>query len=63
MYFLFKRTTLHVFVIYLIGALYVHTLWFYKHQHDNLKCIVYDKLLKTLEIIVLVFVESQRVHI
>jgi len=24
----------------------VHPLWFYKHQHDNLKCIVYDKLLK-----------------
>ena len=31
---------------YLIGALCVHPLWFYKHQHDNLKCIVYDKLLK-----------------
>jgi len=27
------------------------------------KCIVYDKLLKTLEIIVLMFVESQTVHI
>jgi len=23
------------FVTYLIGALYVHPLWFYKHQHDN----------------------------
>ena len=33
--FLFNRTTLHVFVIYLIGALYVHPLWFYRHQHDN----------------------------
>jgi len=33
--FLFNRTTLQVFVTYLIGALYVHTLWFYKHQHDN----------------------------
>ena len=33
--FLFNRTTLHVFVIYLIGALYVHPLWFCKHQHDN----------------------------
>jgi hypothetical protein len=35
MYFLFNRTTLQVFVTYLTGALYVHTLWFYKHQHDN----------------------------
>jgi len=33
--FLFKRTTLQVFVTYLIGTLYVHPLWFYKHQHDN----------------------------
>ena len=33
--FLFNRTTLQVFVTYLIGALYVHRLWFYKHQHDN----------------------------
>ena len=34
-FFLFNRTTLQVFVIYLTGALYVHPLWFYKHQHDN----------------------------
>jgi len=33
--FLFNRTTLQVFVTHLIGALYVHHLWFYKHQHDN----------------------------
>jgi len=33
--FLFNRTTLQVFVTYLTGALYVHALWFYKHQHDN----------------------------
>ena len=33
--FLFNRTTLQVFVTYLPGALYVHPLWFYKHQHDN----------------------------
>jgi len=33
--FLFNRTTLHVFATYLTGALYVHHLWFYKHQHDN----------------------------
>ena len=51
------------FFTYFIGALYVHPLWFYKNQHDNLTCIVYDKLLKTLEIIVLIFVESQRVHV
>jgi len=41
-----NRTTLQVFVTYLIGAPYVHPLWFYKHQHDNIKCIVYDNLLK-----------------
>jgi hypothetical protein len=33
--FLFNRTTLQVFVSYFTGALYVHLLWFYKHQHDN----------------------------
>jgi len=33
--FLFNRTTLQAFVTYLTGALYVHPLWFYKHQHDN----------------------------
>jgi len=35
MFFLFNRTTLPVFVTYLTGAPYVHTLWFYKHQHVN----------------------------
>ena len=35
MFFFFNRTTLPVFVTYLTGALYLHTLWFYKHQHDN----------------------------
>ena len=34
-FFLFNRTTLQVFITYLTGALYVHPLWFYKHQHDN----------------------------
>jgi len=34
-FFLFNRTTLQVFVTYLTGALYVHPLWFYKHQHDD----------------------------
>ena len=33
--FLLNRTTLQVLVTYLTGALYVHPLWFYKHQHDN----------------------------
>ena len=35
MYFLFNRITLQVFVTCLTGALYVHPLWFYRHQHDN----------------------------
>jgi hypothetical protein len=34
--FLFNRTTLQVFVTYLTVFLYLHPLWFYKHQHDNL---------------------------
>jgi hypothetical protein len=33
--FLVNRTTLQVFVTYLAGVLYMHPLWFYKHQHDN----------------------------
>ena len=33
--FLFNRTILQVFVTYLTGDLFVHPLWFYKHQHDN----------------------------
>ena len=32
---LFNRTALQVIVTYLAGALYVHLLWLYKHQHDN----------------------------
>ena len=35
MYFLFNRTIIQVFVTYFIGPLYVHPLWFYKHQDDN----------------------------
>ena len=35
---LFNRTTLKVFVTFFTGALYVHPLWFYKHQHDNRVC-------------------------
>ena len=34
MYFLFNSKILQVFVTYRTGALYVHRLWFYKHQHD-----------------------------
>ena len=34
-FFLFNRTTFQIFVTYLTGALYVHPLWFYIHQHDN----------------------------
>jgi len=37
-YFLFNGTTLQVFVTYLTGALYVHPLWFCKHQHDTRVC-------------------------
>ena len=33
--FLFNRSTLPVFVTYRTDALYVHRLWFYRHQHDN----------------------------
>ena len=33
--FLFNRTTLQVFITYLTGALYMHPLCYYKHQHDN----------------------------
>jgi hypothetical protein len=33
--FLFNRATLQVFVTYLTDVLYVHPLWFYKHQLDN----------------------------
>jgi len=29
------KARLQVFVTYLTDALYVHPLWFYKHQHDN----------------------------
>jgi len=42
MCFLFNRTTLQVFVTYLTGALYVHPLWFYKHQHVMLIKIQQD---------------------
>ena len=35
MYFFYLLEQHHVFVTCLTGALYVHPLWFYKHQHDN----------------------------
>jgi len=58
-FFLFNRTTLQVFVTYLTGALYVHPLWFYKHQHA---CPVYCvwQVIKTPTIISNNPVESQR---
>jgi len=63
-------TTLQVFVTYLTGALYVNPSWFYKHQHDNrvrsklfLACQRWWFQWRTNSIIVLMFVESQRVHI
>ena len=34
-FFLFNRTRLQVFVTYFTDALYVHPLWFHKHQHDS----------------------------
>jgi len=34
-YVLFYLIEQHSFVTYLTGAVYVHPLWFYKHQHDN----------------------------
>ena len=69
--FLFNRTTLPVFVTYRTVALYVYPLWFYKHQHDN---PVRSKLSVACQRwwfqwrfwfvpSVLMFVESQRVHI
>ena len=35
MYFFYLIEQHTKFVTYLTGALYVHHLWFYKHQHDN----------------------------
>jgi len=64
MYFLLNRTTLQVSVTYLIGALYVHPLWFYESEPplkpSPLTCY---KQFATNSIIVLMFVESQRVQI
>ena len=37
-FFLFNRTTYQGFVTYLTCALYLHPLWFNKHQHDNPVC-------------------------
>jgi len=65
MYFLFNRTTLQGFVTYLTGALYVHHLLsIHKHQHDNpVRSRPFVACQRWLSIIVLMFVESQRVHI
>ena len=62
--FLFNRTTLQVFVTYLISALYLHPLWFCESEPplkpSPLTCY---KQFGMNSIIVLMFVESQRVHI
>ena len=59
-----NTTTLPVFVTYLTGALYVHRLWFYKHQHDNrVRSKLSVTYQRSLSIIMLMFVESQSVHI
>ena len=61
--FLFNRTTLQVFVTYRTGVLYVHPLWFYRHQHDNrVRSKLFVACQRWLSTIVLMFVESQRVH-
>ena len=52
-----------MFVTDLTGALYVNPLWFYKHQHDKPSPLTCYKQFGTNSIIVLMFVESQRVHI
>jgi len=62
--FIFNITTLPVFVTYLTGALYVHRLWFYRHQHDNrVRSKLSVACKRWLSIIVLMSVESQTVHI
>ena len=57
--FLFNRTTFQIFVTYLIDALYVQRLWFYKHQYDNRVRFKLAACQLWLSIIVLMFVESQ----
>jgi len=63
--FLFNRPTLQVSVTYLIRALYVHPLWFYKQSEQPLKPspLTSYRQFGTISIIVLMFVEPQRVHI
>ena len=56
--FLFKRSFCY------IPSLYVHPLWFYKHQHDNrVRSKLFVACQRWLSIIVLMFIKSQRVHI
>jgi len=63
-FFLFNIITLQAFVTHLTGALYVHPLRFYKHQHDNrFRSKLFVACQRWLSIIVLMFVESQRLHI
>ena len=62
--FLFNRTTLQVFVTYRTGALYVHLLWFYKHQHDNRvrSKLVYCMSAVMVSMAVLICTSSFRIH-
>jgi len=59
---LFNRTTLQIFVTYPSGALYMHPLWFYKVIQND--CQGFNNLSYPIHLrCMLMFVESQRVHI
>ena len=60
--FLFNRTTLQVFVTYLISALCVHPLWFCKHQHD-IRVRSFVACQRWWFQLRFWFIESQKVHI
>jgi len=60
--FLFNRTTFQVFVTYLIGALYMHPLWYKSEpllKPSSLTC--YKQF--GMNSIITMFVGSQKVHI
>jgi len=60
--FLFNRATLQVFLTYLTGALYVHPLWFYKHQHDNWVCSTQNAFSLTFATILVNCASSGEMH-
>jgi len=60
---LFNRTTLQVFVTYLTGALHVHPLCYESEPPLKPPPLTCYKQFGTNSFIVLMFVESQRVHI